>query len=172
MKAAKLAGASKIISLDIHEHKRAQVGKFGADLYINAVTEDLAAALEKGAGLTRVDVIVDTSGSKRAIESTLPLLSGKGRFIFLGQPKPGETIEIKNGLHLFEGEGKMLKATQGGQFEPHREIPVYLEAYKSSALNIDGLFTHRTTLDDVNKAIDLLRSGAATRILIETQPQS
>lgn len=167
MKAAKLAGAGKIIAIDIHEHKRKEVAKFGADLYINVLTEDLVKALEMGAGTAKIDVIIDTSGSKRAIESALPLLSGKGRFIFLGQPKPGESIEIKNALHLFEGDGKMLKATQGGQFDPYIEIPTYLEAYKSGALKIDDLFTHRTSLDDVNKAISLLRSGAATRILIE-----
>lgn len=170
MKAAKLAGAGKIIVTDIHESKRADVTKFGGDLYVNAMTEHVAEVLERE-GVKGIDVVIDTSGSKRAIETALQLLSGKGRFIFLGQPKPGETIEIKDALHLFGGEGKMIKATQGGRFEPHEEIPRYLEAFRAGAFTIDGLFTHRTSLDDINDAIDLLRSGAATRILIETQPQ-
>ncbi|MSR70795.1 hypothetical protein EXS62_02030 [Candidatus Kaiserbacteria bacterium] len=166
IKAAKLAGASPIISLDIHEHKRDWVKGLGADLYINAATEDVATALA-GVQLRDVDVIIDTSGAKRAIETTLPLLSGKGRFILLGQPKPGETIELTNAVHLFGGEGKSIKATQGGRFEPHEEIPRYLTLHKSGALQVEDLITHRVKLDGINEALDLLRSGKAARILID-----
>jgi S-(hydroxymethyl)glutathione dehydrogenase / alcohol dehydrogenase len=166
IRAAKLAGASPIIAMDVHEHKRDWIRAIGADFYINAATENVADALAAATGLTSVDVIIDTSGAKRAIESTLPLLSGKGRFIFLGQPKPGETIEIQNALHLFEGEGKSLKATQGGRFEPHDEIPRYLKLHDSGALRFDDLVTHRTTLDEINEALDLLRAGKAARIMV------
>jgi S-(hydroxymethyl)glutathione dehydrogenase/alcohol dehydrogenase len=167
VKAAKLAGASPIVTMDIHEHKRDWIKGIGADLYINAATEDIAEALLAATGLKAIDVVIDTSGAKRGIETTLPLLSSKGRFIFLGQPKPGETIEIQNALHLFEGEGKSLKATQGGRFEPHDEIPRYLKLHDSGALIIDDLVTHRTTLDNINEALDLLRAGKAARVMVE-----
>lgn len=166
VKAAKLAGASPIISVDIYEHKRDQMKGFGADLYINSATEDIVETLASH-DIRDVDVIIDTSGAKKAIEATLPLLSGKGRFILLGQPKPGETIEIKDALHLFGGEGKSIKATQGGQFKPHEEIPEYLKLHDSGALTVQDLITHRVKLDEVNEAIDLLRKGQASRILIE-----
>lgn len=166
VRAAKLAGASPIISVDIHEHKRDWVKNLGADLYVNIVTENLAEAI-KSAGINDVDVIIDTSGAKQAIESTLPLLSGKGRFILLGQPKPGETIELKNAVHMFGGEGKSIKATQGGQFKPHEEIPRYIKLHESGSLVVHDLITHRVSLDEINSALDLLRSGHAARILIE-----
>lgn len=169
IKAAKLAKASPVIVMDVHEHKRDMVRDLGADLYINAATENVTEVLKEKFGRKNVDVIIDTSGAKRAIESTLPLLSGKGRFIFLGQPKPGETIELVNALHLFEGEGKTLKATQGGRFEPHKEIPHYLDLFRSGVFTVDGLFTHYTSLDKINDAIDLMRRGEAMRILIEIQ---
>ena len=167
VRAAQLAGASPIITMDIHEHKREWIGTIGAHHYINAATESVADALKQYAGLTDVDVIVDTSGSKQGIESTLPLLSGKGRFIMLGQPKPGVAVEIQNAVHLFGGEGKRIMATQGGRFEPQEEIPRYLKLHASGGLNVDDLITHRTTLDNINEAIELLRSGQAARIMIE-----
>src|SRR3989344_3461102 len=148
LRAAKIAQAGKIILIDIHEHKREWVRGLGADLYVNTAAEDLRGALLAGAGLTEVDVIVDTSGAKRAIEATLPLLSGKGRFIMLGQPKPGETIELQDALHMFGGDGKSIKATQGGKFAPHEEIPRYLALHKSGALRVDDLITHRIRLDE------------------------
>ena len=171
VRAAKLAGASPIITMDIHEHKRDWIRGIGADHYINALTQKVADAIKEDAGISEVDVIVDTSGSKTGIEATLPLLSGKGRFIMLGQPKPGVTVEIHNAVHLFGGEGKCIMATQGGRFEPHEEIPRYLKLHQSGALKVDDLITHRTTLDDINNAIDLLRSGKAARIMIDMPSQ-
>lgn len=164
IKTAKLAGASPVISVDIHENKRDWVRGLGADVYINTTSEDIKTAIQP---LRDVDVIIDTSGAKQAIEMSLPFLSGKGRFILLGQPKPGETIELHNAVHLFGGEGKSIKATQGGRFEPHEEIPQYLKLYASGALSVDDLITHRTSLDGINDALDLLRKGQAARILID-----
>lgn len=167
LRSAKIAKAGKIILIDIHEHKRDWIGGLGADLYINTATEDLRGALLAGAGLKDIDVIIDTSGAKRAIEATLPLLSGKGRFIMLGQPEPGETIELTDALHMFGGEGKSIKATQGGRFAPHEEIPRYISLHNDGTLHVADLITHRTSLDEVNEALDMLRKGKAARILID-----
>ncbi len=167
IKAAKMAGASPIISVDIHEHKRESALLLGATHFINAATEGIADALLTQTGLKSVSVIVDTSGAKKSLESTIPLLSGGGRYILVGQPKPGETIELTNAYHFFDGEGKTLKATQGGGFMPSTDIPRYLELFASGALNIDGIITHRISLDQINEAIDLVRKGMAGRVIID-----
>ena len=84
---------------------------------------------------------------------------------------PGSRVrQIHNAKHLFDGEGKTIKATQGGRFEPHEEIPRYLKLYASGALSVDDLITHRTTLDTLNESLDLLRAGKAARIVIEMTP--
>ncbi|MDE2071488.1 MAG: zinc-binding dehydrogenase, partial [Patescibacteria group bacterium] len=113
-----------------------------------------------------VDVIIECSGSKAAIEATLPLLSGTGRFVMVGQPKPGESVEITNANHLFGGEGKHIMATQGGRFNPSCDIPRYVRLAKAGVLNIDGIITHHVKLEDVNEAIDAVRKGQASRVLI------
>ena len=167
IKAAKIVGAHPIISIDIHEHKRASTKALGADLYINVATENIAETLQKMLGLKEVDVIIETSGAKESIETTVPLLSGIGRYIFVGQPKPGESIELKNALHLFGGEGKTLKATQGGKFSPGKEIPRYVRLHKANVLNIDDIITHRVRLEEINDAIERVHKGMAGRILID-----
>lgn len=167
IKAAKIVGAHPIISVDIHEHKRASTKTLGADLYINAATQDIAETLKKELGIKDVDVIIETSGAKKSIETTIPLLSGTGRYIFVGQPKPGESIELTNALHLFGGEGKMLRATQGGRFSPGKEIPRYVKLHQANVLNIRDIITHRVKLDGINDAIELVRNGMAGRIMID-----
>jgi len=112
------------------------------------------------------DVIVDTTGNVDAIEAALPLLAPSGRFIFVGQPKPGADVILYGARHLFDGEGKTLKATQGGGFNPEKDIPRYVAMWKSGHLKIDGIVTHRFPLDRVNEALDAVRSGQAGRAML------
>ncbi len=166
--AAKLVSAYPIISLDIHESKREVAEKLGADLFINCKTHNIQEEIFKKFGLKEVEVIIDTSGNKQSLEESIPLLGGaNGRYIMVGHPKPGESVELMNANHLFGGSGKMIRATQGGRFSPTAEIPRYIKLYKAGILKTDHLITHRFKLDDVNKAIDAVRAGQAGRVIID-----
>lgn len=167
LKAAKLAGACPIIMVDIHENKREVCESLGAHLFINCKTHKIQEEIVKKFNVKEIDVIIDTSGNKKSIEETMLLLSGTGRYILVGQPKPGESIELHTACHLFNGDGKSIKATQGGQFSPSRDILRYVKMYKAGILDISGIITHRVKLDEINGAIDLIRNGQAGRILIE-----
>jgi S-(hydroxymethyl)glutathione dehydrogenase/alcohol dehydrogenase len=165
VKAACIAGAKPIIAIDIHDKKDSALS-LGADVFINSAKENLTEALQR-TGMKDVNVIVDTSGNARSIRDTLPLLAGSGRYILVGQPKPGESVEITNAYHLFGGEGKTIKATQGGSFSPTKDIPRYVQMYREKKLNIGNLITHRTSLDTINEGITLMREGKANRIMID-----
>ena len=164
IQAAALFHANPIIAVDIHD-KRSLAESLGATLFINSAQEDIKAALEKSS-IKEVNVIAETSGSGASIRDTLPLLAGGGRYILVGQPKPGESVEILNAGHLFGGEGKSIKATQGGQFAPSRDIARYIREY-GSRIDTAKLVTHRTTLDKVNDAITTMREGKAIRIMVD-----
>ncbi len=164
IKAAKRAGARAIVCMDIHD-KSEMVHELGASHFVRAGSEMLPTLKE--IGIDFFDAIVETSGNASAITETLPLLGNSGRYILVGQPKPGECVEIHNANHLFGGEGKMIKATQGGGFSPASDIPRYIDEYRSHKFDIDNLITHRTTLDKTNDAITLMREGKALRIMID-----
>jgi len=167
VKAATLASAYPIISIDINDHKRELALSLGAHLFINSSTHSIADELVKHFGIKEVDVIIDTPGNKHALRESIPFLSGVGRFIMVGQPKPGESVELLNANHMFGGEGKMIKATQGGKFSPSQDIPRYIRLHKVGILKVDNIITHRIKLDEINEAIELVRKGQASRILIE-----
>lgn len=167
IKAAKLAGAYPIISIDIHESKREAAERLGAHLFINSSKNKIKEEIEKNLNIKGIDVIIETSGNKNAFEETLELLAGSGRYILVGQPKPGESLEIKNATHLFGGEGKMIKATQGGGFNPTTEVAKYVALHKAGILDIEHLISHRVRLNQINEAIDLVRNGQAGRIIID-----
>jgi S-(hydroxymethyl)glutathione dehydrogenase/alcohol dehydrogenase len=167
LKSAKLVSSYPIILVDIHESKRETCESLGADFFINCKKDNIKDEVFKKFGLKDIDVIIDTSGNKSSVEATIPLLSGVGRYIMVGQPNPGDSVEITNAHHLFNGEGQTIKATQGGRFSPTVDIPRYVKLHKSGILNIDNIITHRIKLDDINNAIGLIRSGQAGRIIIE-----
>jgi S-(hydroxymethyl)glutathione dehydrogenase / alcohol dehydrogenase len=127
-------------------------------------------ALGAGAcGFTRpsaewtADVIFDTTGLGAWIERLNP----SGRYIFVGQPPRNTAIAMPNALHLFDGDGKTVRATQGGGFQPARDVPRYVELWRSGRLRLDGIVTHRVTLDTINDGLDLMRAGKAGRVMVE-----
>lgn len=168
MKAARLACASPIIGVDIYDGKKDVVESLGGDLFINGARENVLETMQRELGIKDADVILDASGNARSIADTIPLLGDDGRYVLVGFPKPGEDIEIKNPNHLFGArDGKTIKATQGGRFSPSKDIPHYVKLFEVGLLDINNLITHRTTLDNINDAIGLMRAGKANRIIID-----
>jgi S-(hydroxymethyl)glutathione dehydrogenase/alcohol dehydrogenase len=149
------------------------VGRGGVGLGLIRAARMMHAAEVESVGIgdsfpdRHFDVIMDTSGSADAFSGMVPHLAPSGRYILIGQPKPEQSLVIASARHLFDGEGKTIKATQGGQFDPDKDIPRYVAAQRSGALNIAGLVTHRFPLSEINQAIGTVRDGNAGRVMIE-----
>lgn len=160
---ASLASAYPIYAVDVVKDKKELTLALGATTYINTLVEDIENVL----GKNKIDVIIDTTGNPEVIKKSLNLLSGNGRFILVGQPKPAQEIVIPTANKLFDGVGKVLQATQGGKTNPSEDIPRYVNLYKSGKLNFEKLITHYFEFDKINDAFDLLKSGKAGRIMIK-----
>jgi S-(hydroxymethyl)glutathione dehydrogenase / alcohol dehydrogenase len=154
IRAAKIRGASKIVVSDCVSEKAEMGLKAGAT----------GGYMLLPVGGESFDVVIDTSGNSGAIADGLRLLAPSGRFIMVGQPKG--SISVDKGNRLFSGDGCTIKATQGGGFRPHLDIPRYVQAWRAGVINLDGIITHRITLDEINEGIPLVRNGNAGRVLI------
>jgi Zn-dependent alcohol dehydrogenase len=161
LRAAHLLGANPIVCADIHEGKRDIARGFGAEFIHAAFFSDVAKLSLK------FDVIIDTAGDAISMKQALPCLCGGGHYIMLGHPAPGVSVEMLHARHMFDGEGKTIKATQGGGFNPTADIPRYISLHESGRLNLDGIITHRIPLDRINDGIELVKQGQASRVLIE-----
>jgi len=166
LRAANLAHAARIVCVDVHESKRAVASAHGAT-YCNAKQESIRATLEAAGCACGCDVVIDTAGTTESIKRALPFVAPSGRFVMIGQPPPGASVEITDASHLFSGEGKRIMATQGGGFRPDLDIPRYLRLHQMGALKIDGIITHRVKLENINDGLDLVRAGEASRVLVE-----
>jgi Zn-dependent alcohol dehydrogenase len=157
IQAAAMKSACPIYAVDNNLIKKELCFSAGASLFTNSVLN-----IEEP-----VDVIIDTTGIPEVISEAISKLSGKGRMILVGQPAPGKMVEVMNAVNLFNGVGQSIKATQGGKTNPHEDIPRYIKLHQNGLLDISKLITHTFTLDEVNDAFDLLKTGNAGRIIIE-----
>lgn len=165
--AAEMVSAYPIIAIDLHDSKLEMVKRFGATHCFNSNThKDLGAEIRKIVGKDGANVVVDTTGNPRVIEMAYELTHPDGKTILVGVPRKGNNISIYSlPLHF----KKVLTGSHGGSTEPQIEIPRYIQLYNAGILKLDGLITHEFNLSEINKAIELLKSGKAGRILISME---
>ena len=156
IQAAQMKSASPIYAVDINENMSILSVMMGADSFVYNVSDILQ----------KVDVILDTTGVPPVISSAYNKLAPSGRLILVGQPQPGAEVEIPNAVSMFDGGGKSIRATHGGRTDPEKDIPRYIALAEKGLLEYEGLHTNTFTLDEINDAFDLLRSGDAGRIMI------
>ncbi len=158
---AKIAEASVIGAADIRNEKLNMAARFGAaNCIVNLMDNPQGIESLKG-----FDVIVDTTGQPKLIAEAYNLLAPGGKMIMAGVPKFGEDLVLSNISSAFTG--KQLIASQGGQCKPNEDIPRYLKLHQEGKLDLDSLITHRFPLQEINKAIEIMKSGKAGRVILK-----
>jgi len=162
IRACLLRGAGMIVVADVHSSKLRLARECGAHLFATLRTpeQDLLKPLS-------FDVVLDTAGGSDTMTLALKHLAPSGRYMMVGQPMPGEAVWLSNARHMFEGDGKVIRATQGGSFRPDEDIPRYIALWRSGALDLSKMITHRIKLEDINEGIALVKGGYAGRVLVE-----
>ena len=114
-------------------------------------------------GSLGADVVIETTGNSRVIEQAYNLTHPEGKTILVGVPRKGDNISIPSlPLHF----NKVLTGSHGGGAEPDKDIPRFLRLMDAGKLNFDGLITHEFSLENINEAIQVFRSGEAGRIIL------
>ena len=108
-------------------------------------------------------------GNTGAINLAYQLTHPKGRTVLVGVPRKGDNISLYSlPLHF----GKVITGSHGGESNPSVDIPKYIRLYQAGRLKLDELITDTFTLNEINKAIDMMRKGKiAGRCLIEIPEQ-
>ena len=156
IQAATMRSPLKIYGVDINRKMIDLTYIMGATLFTESIND-----IEN-----KLDVIIDTTGIPQVIGDAYNKLAPSGRLILVGQPAPGKSVELPNAVSMFDGTGKSVKATQGGGTIPHVDIPRYIDLASRGIIHYKQLHTDTFTLDEVNEAFDLLKSGSAGRIMV------
>ncbi len=160
---AHLAGANPIIAVDLLQPKLEMATTRGATHVLDASKiSDMDAEIRKIVGPQGPDKVIETTGAKAVIELAYNLTHPDGTCVLVGVPNEKVTIYTLP-IHF----NKVLTGSHGGDAVPHVDIPRLIRLNKAGRLSFAGLITHEFPLDDVNAALDMVRSGSAGRVLLQ-----
>jgi S-(hydroxymethyl)glutathione dehydrogenase / alcohol dehydrogenase len=159
---ADLAGANPIVAVDLVDAKLDMAKNRGATHCLNAdAVADLDAEIRKIVGAKGPDKVIETTGAKSVIELAYNLTHADGTCVLVGVPSEKVSIYTLP-IHF----NKVLTGSHGGDAVPHVDIPRLIRLIEAGRLSFEGLITHEFPLDDINTALDLVRSGTAGRVLL------
>jgi Zn-dependent alcohol dehydrogenase len=154
-----LAGAAKIIAVDVVPHKLEWAARFGATHTIDGSSEDPVAAIKDLTG-GGADYTFEAVGDVKVIQQALDALGPGGTMTIVGVPKMGSRYDfVVHSLY----QNKAILGCRYGAARPHRDFPMLADLYLSGRLKIDELITRHYALDDFAAAIEDLRRGRLAR---------
>ncbi|MBC9954544.1 Zn-dependent alcohol dehydrogenase [Leucobacter sp. cx-42] len=160
---AKLAGAERIIAIDLLPEKTAMALQFGATDRIDAsngdVVEQLFALVPDG-----VDYAFDAIGRTITTEQSIRMLGLGGAAVIVGLPPTGAKASFEP-LVLAEADQRILGSNYGS-VRPSIDIPALVDRYMDGQLKLDPLISGRRRLEDAAEALDDLEAGGVLRTLL------
>jgi S-(hydroxymethyl)glutathione dehydrogenase/alcohol dehydrogenase len=160
---ARIAGASKIIAVDVVDHKLEVARQLGATHVVNGAKDDAVQAVKELTG-GGVDYSFEAIGLKQTAEQAWGMLAPRGTATIIGMVPFGTKIEIP-GHEVFMQE-KILRGSMMGSNQFRLDMPRFIDLYLDGRLMLDEMVSGHITLDQVNEGYDLMRRGETTRTVI------
>ena len=157
---ARLMNASRIIAVDIYDHKLEFSYKFGATDVVNAQEGDPADAIQEMTS-GGVDMAFDSFGSPVAIGNAFRSLRRGGTAVQIGLAKEGDHPQID----MVRAQ-KSLVGSYYGSASPHATFDKLLDFYLKGKIDVESLITRRYDLEQVNDGLDAFERGEDGRAIM------
>ncbi|MBI9114010.1 S-(hydroxymethyl)mycothiol dehydrogenase [Sanguibacter suaedae] len=164
---ADLAGARRIIAIDLDDAKLEHARTVGATHTISSRGLDQDAVVAAIAELTDgfgADVVIDAVGRPETWKQAFYGRDLAGTVVLVGVPTPEMMLDIP--LADVFGRGGALKSSWYGDCLPERDFPALLEMYGQGRLPLDAFVTERIPLTDVEEAFETMSTGTVLRSVV------
>lgn len=159
---ARLAGATRIIAIDMLDSKLEMARRFGATDTLNAGDGDpVGRVIELTSG--GVHYSFEAIGLKVAAEQAFAMLRRGGTATVIGMIPVTEKVELPGYAFLAE---KRIQGSTMGSNRFRVDMPRYIDLYLQGRLLLDELVSARIGLDDVNDGFEVLKTGEVARSVI------
>jgi S-(hydroxymethyl)glutathione dehydrogenase/alcohol dehydrogenase len=161
---ARLAGADRIVGVDINPAREDWGRKFGMTDFVNPkavgnVVETLVNMLDGGA-----DYSFDCTGNTEVMRQALECCHrGWGTAIIIGVAEAGKEISTRP-FQLVTGRN--WRGTAFGGAKGRTDVPKIVDWYMQGKIQIDPMITHVMGLEDINKAFELMHAGESIRSVV------
>jgi S-(hydroxymethyl)glutathione dehydrogenase/alcohol dehydrogenase len=160
---ARIAGASRIVVIDIQAKRLDEARRFGATDVIDSIKTNPVDAvrdlLPNGA-----DHVFDFVGQKLVAQQGFEMLGVGGGLYLVGVSNPDDEI----GLNIFNAIAgqRRVQGVNFGSTNSKHDIPMYADLYLQGRMNLDDLVSKRISLRDVNDGYAALKDGSLTRVVV------
>ena len=162
---SKLAGAAKIIAIDINDTKLEWATKMGATDTINSTDNDPVPAIQALTGGHGADVVIDAVGRPETWKQAFYARDLAGTVVLVGVPTPDMLLPDIPLIDVF-GRGGALKSSWYGDCLPSRDFPMLVDLYQQGRLDLDAFVSEEIALDDVEAAFARLHEGDVLRSVV------
>jgi alcohol dehydrogenase len=157
---ARLAGASRIVAVDILQSKLDLARELGATDVVLAGEEGSVENVRTATG-GGAHKAIETVGNAAVLADAYAATRRGGVTVTVGLPHPSKMLEIP--AVSLVAEERTLRGSYLGSCVPALDVPRYVELYQAGRLPVERLLTHTIALDEVNEGFDRLARGEAVR---------
>jgi S-(hydroxymethyl)glutathione dehydrogenase/alcohol dehydrogenase len=164
---ARMAGADKIIGVDLNPSRQAIAKKFGMTHFVNPDEVGRDKLVQALIDLTGggADFSFECIGSVHTMRQALECCHrGWGVSVIVGVAAAGQEIATRP-FQLVTG--RVWKGTAFGGARGRTDVPKIVDWYMEGKINIDDLITHRMPLAEINNAFDLMHEGKSIRSVVD-----
>ncbi len=160
---AVLAGAGKIVAVDLLPQKLELARTLGATRAVDVRNEDAAKVAKDLTAGRGADVVIESAGNEAGFRLSAEAVRPSGEIIWLGKTDVNSDVSFRWGSLMQE---KRIRRSSYGGARPARDFPLLSEAYLSGKLQLDQMITQRISLDQINDGFAALRAGTAIRSVV------
>ena len=162
---ARLAGAAKIIAIDMSATKLELARSLGATDVVLVEGRSPVGAVMALTEQRGVDAAFEVIGRQDTIDQTIQMTRRGGEAVLVGIPRMDVEVKVSAFMGLVLAE-KSIRGSWYGSSNVDRDVPRLLDWYAKGELKLDTLVSARVPLDRVNDAIDALRAGETLRTVV------
>ncbi|MDI3402223.1 S-(hydroxymethyl)mycothiol dehydrogenase [Streptomyces cavernicola] len=161
---ARLAGASKVIAVDLDPRKLERARTMGATHTVDGAQQDVVEAVRELTGGFGANVVVDAVGRPETYRQAFYARDLAGTVVLVGVPTPEMTVELPM-LDVF-GRGGALKSSWYGDCLPSRDFPALIDLYLGGRFDLDAFVSETIALDQVEEAFEKMHRGEVLRSVV------
>lgn len=160
---ARVAGANRIIAVDVSKAKLETAGQMGATHFVNASeVEDVVAAVRDLSG-GGVDYSFEAIGRAATVRQAFDMLAMGGTATVIGMVPSKDVVQLRGIDFLQE---KKLQGSMMGSNQFRTDIPRMIDMYLAGRLLLDEMVSAKIGLEGVNDGYEMMKRGEVARTVI------
>ena len=161
---ARLAGAARIIAVDVDDRKLEWARQCGATDVVNSRAGDPVERIRELTGGFGADVVIEAVGRPETYQQAFYARDLAGTVVLVGVPTPEMRLDLPL-LDVF-GRGGALKSSWYGDCLPSRDFPMLIDLHLDGRLALEQFVSETIALDDVEKAFGKMERGEVLRSVV------